>query len=61
MHFAAADETYDSTWFTYKSMTFVVDIDKPLETQSTVSTSFTYNFLAINYALLSGSFVQSHP
>jgi hypothetical protein len=29
MHFAGADETYDSTWFAYKSMEFLVDRDKP--------------------------------
>ena len=45
MHFAGADETYDSTWFAYKTMEFLVDRDKPRETLSTVSTNlhiFTY-------------------
>ena len=29
MQFAGTDETYDSTWFAYKSMAFLVDRDKP--------------------------------
>lgn len=46
MQFAGIDETYDSTWFVYKSMAFLVDRDKPCEMLSTVSTNFIYNFLA---------------
>lgn len=55
MHFAAADETYEKMW--YSSL---VDRDKLLETVSTVSMNFMYNFLAIKYALRSGIIVQSH-
>jgi hypothetical protein len=36
MHFAGADETYDSAWFAYKGMAFIVDRNKPRETVSTV-------------------------
>jgi len=35
MQFAVTDETYDSTWFAYKSMVFVVDRDKPRKMLST--------------------------
>jgi hypothetical protein len=46
MQFAGTDENYDSTWFAYKGMAFIVDRDKPRETLSTVSMNFIYNFLA---------------
>jgi hypothetical protein len=40
MHFAGADETYDSTWFAYKGMAIIVDTDKPHKTASTVSMNY---------------------
>ena len=37
MHFTGTDDTYESTWFAYKSMAFLVNRDQPRETLSTVS------------------------
>jgi ABC-type polysaccharide transport system permease subunit len=48
MHFTGSDETYDSTWFAYENMEFLVDRDKPRETLSTVSMNSHIIFLPYN-------------
>jgi hypothetical protein len=60
MHFTGTDDTYESTWFAYKSRAFLVDRDQPRETLSTVSMNLRITCLAIKYVLRFGGIVQSH-